>query len=327
MNLRILTDENLLQATQTLVESERRITADAIKHFFEIKRRKLYLARGFSSLFMMLVKHYRYCPSTAMLRVNAVKLMSDVPEIIKNIESGEMPVSVVANIQSFLNSEAKSQNPYSREAKVELFETCLGKSVLEVQKEFVRRNPELEKRDSIRLTSEDRLRVSHSISTGLEEKLQRIKSLWSQVDPNMSREVMLDRMAELTLDQIDPVRKAERAHARKEKQAAQSHSLRAPEVEIESETEVRADHSRYIKASDAHNVYQQNGNVGCEFVDEASGRRCGSNFQLQKDHITPWSHGGSNDADNLRIYCANHNRWRWANRSSSTVKAPQLAYG
>ncbi len=67
--------------------------------------------------------------------------------------------------------------------------------------------------------------MSHSISNSLEEKLQRIKLLWSHVDPNMSREDLLDRMAEITLDRIDPVRKLQRAKER-------AHRLRVPALTI-----------------------------------------------------------------------------------------------
>lgn len=338
MNLKLMADAQLLRSTQAVVEIERKITADAIKHFFEIERRKLYLSEGYDSLYSMLTQRYLYCPATAMLRRNAVKLMTDVPDVIAKIESGAMPVTVVANIQSFLNAEAKQQKPYSQQAKIELVQTCLGKSVIEVQKEFVRRNPALEKRESVRLVTEDRLRVSHSISTELEEKLKRIKLLWSHVDPNMSRENLLDRMAEITLDQIDPVRKADRANKRKEKASVRevqvleierpNDSLRVPEVKnVDVQPADRERRSRYITAEDDRQIRAKNAEAGCEFVVEATGQTCGSHFQLQRDHINPYAHGGANEADNLRMYCANHNRWRWQNRKNSTVRSPQLKYG
>ena len=69
--------------------------------------------------------------------------MQDVPEVIEKIESGAMPVSVAANIQSLLHSEKRLDRAYSPEAKLELVETCTGMSVRADHKEFVRRNPEI----------------------------------------------------------------------------------------------------------------------------------------------------------------------------------------
>ena len=343
MDVKSLTDIQLINDTKTVVRAERRITAEAIKHFYEINRRKLHLKMGYDSLFTMLRKHFGYCEATAYLRKNAVILMQDVPEVIEKIESGEMLVTVAANIQSFLYSEKRSDRAYSREAKVELVEACSGKSVREVQSEFVRRNPEIEKREVVRVTDENHVRVSHSLSNETEAKLHRIKMLWSHIDPNMSRDQLLSRMAEITLDQIDPVRKAARSHSRKTKVQHTEYvikrsakmtdgelgkgELRAPEV-LPKDSEIRIEEpiekspshqrfgksSRYVPQADRHAVHDANRESACEFVEPNSGRRCSSSFQLQLDHIVPHSQGGTNDAASLRLFCAAHNRNAWATR-------------
>lgn len=52
----------------------------------------------------------------------------------------------------------------------------------------------------------------------------------------------------------------------------------------------------------------QNAGHRCEHVDEASGIRCDSQFQLQVDHIFPVALGGADTPENLRILCGVHNR-------------------
>jgi 5-methylcytosine-specific restriction endonuclease McrA len=49
----------------------------------------------------------------------------------------------------------------------------------------------------------------------------------------------------------------------------------------------------------------------CQFKNPATGRVCGSTFNLQVDHIHPKWDGGSNDPQNLRVLCRAHNQFRY----------------
>lgn len=45
----------------------------------------------------------------------------------------------------------------------------------------------------------------------------------------------------------------------------------------------------------------------CEYRNPKTGHRCSSVYQLQIDHVKPWSLGGSDDLTNLRVLCRTHN--------------------
>jgi 5-methylcytosine-specific restriction endonuclease McrA len=45
----------------------------------------------------------------------------------------------------------------------------------------------------------------------------------------------------------------------------------------------------------------------CEYSDPVTGKKCDSNYQLQKDHIIPKAKGGSDDLTNFRTLCRTHN--------------------
>ena len=64
----------------------------------------------------------------------------------------------------------------------------------------------------------------------------------------------------------------------------------------------RARRSRYIPAAVRREVWRRDGGC-CSYVDPHSGRRCGSRFLLELDHIVPFALGGSAEPGNLRVLC------------------------
>ena len=52
----------------------------------------------------------------------------------------------------------------------------------------------------------------------------------------------------------------------------------------------------------------------CSYVDRHTGRRCGSRFFLELDHIVPVALGGGAEPANLRLRCAAHHRYRHGRR-------------
>ena len=63
----------------------------------------------------------------------------------------------------------------------------------------------------------------------------------------------------------------------------------------------RARRSRYIPAPVRRAVWRRDGGC-CSYVDPHSGRRCGSRFLLELDHIVPFALGGGAEPGNLRLY-------------------------
>ena len=71
----------------------------------------------------------------------------------------------------------------------------------------------------------------------------------------------------------------------------------------------RARRSRYIPAPVRREVWRRDGGC-CSYVDPHSGRRCGSRFLLELDHIVPFALGGDAQPSNLRLHCSAHHRFR-----------------
>ena len=65
---------------------------------------------------------------------------------------------------------------------------------------------------------------------------------------------------------------------------------------------------RFISQNTKRKVFQRSGGC-CEFIG-SNGKRCQSKHQLKWDHIIPWSKGGDNDENSLRVFCRTHNQFR-----------------
>ena len=79
MNLRKLTDTELLDTAKTLVGKERKILVNLLWYLAEIENRKLYLKLGYSSMYRLLTKKLKFSEGAAMRRLNSARLMAKFP--------------------------------------------------------------------------------------------------------------------------------------------------------------------------------------------------------------------------------------------------------
>jgi hypothetical protein len=222
MKYKSLSNDNLISKAKQTISTEREATAEVILIFEEIYSRRLYLKFGFPSLFEMATKYFGYCAASAMRRINAMRLVRDMPEVFEKIESGELSLSVINELQTYFQQEAKAERAYSASAKEELIDFSLGKSRREVEREIANRNPERAKPETIHAVSNDRLRMNISISKALLEKMNQLRDLRSHANPNMTLEELLTELVELGLDKHDPARKLKRSEKRKASKVAEA---------------------------------------------------------------------------------------------------------
>ena len=100
----------------------------------------------------------------------------------------------------------------------------------------------------------------------------------------------------------DPASPAKRAGAAQLHGRSRSQPAAAGASGDRAQPPHRARRSRYIPAPVRREVWRRDGG-GCSYVDPHSGRRCGSRFLLELDHIVPFALGGSAEPGNLRLHC------------------------
>ena len=82
--------------------------------------------------------------------------------------------------------------------------------------------------------------------------------------------------------------------------------------------------SRYIPVAVKQEVWRRD-QGRCSYVDPHSGRRCGSRYRLEIDHIVPFALGGPTELPNLRVRCRAHHRLRHAQRHAHAERVPPEA--
>ena len=79
--------------------------------------------------------------------------------------------------------------------------------------------------------------------------------------------------------------------------------------------------SRYIPVAVKREVWRRDQGC-CSYVDPHSGRRCGSRYRLEIDHIVPFALGGPTELINLRVRCRAHHKLRHAQRHAHADSVP-----
>jgi lactam utilization protein B len=102
MNLFELTNEELHHRLLNRAAEERRLTHQILQLIAEVDQRKLYLPMAQASLFDYLVKLIGYTPASAQRRIDAARMMQQVPELGSKIENGSLKLSQVSQVQQVL---------------------------------------------------------------------------------------------------------------------------------------------------------------------------------------------------------------------------------
>ena len=76
-------DHKLIEHTQQLAATERNIIAQVLDALAEIDRRRLYLDRGYGSLFAFCTEFLGYSGSSAQRRISSMRLLKKMPTIEK----------------------------------------------------------------------------------------------------------------------------------------------------------------------------------------------------------------------------------------------------
>lgn len=115
MNLKHISDKQLLKDTKSLVAQERKISTQLLHHLKEIEKRKLFSEIGYPSLFKYLVQELGFSEAAAMRRIDGSRLLKDIPEIQEKLENGSLNLSHLSKATDKFKQENITDNAFKKE--------------------------------------------------------------------------------------------------------------------------------------------------------------------------------------------------------------------
>jgi 5-methylcytosine-specific restriction endonuclease McrA len=271
MNITNLTDTQLHNTLLILAKKEKLLDMEIINHLQEMEMRKLYSEYGYSSLYDYCLKALKFSGDQSYRRIKSMRLAEEMPVVKKNLKSGNLSIANATMLGSLFD-----KIPHVPEdEKIEMVNEAVGKSKRECE-EYILDVKEVHgltakpKKTVIRRESPKTSRIAFSLPKESIEKLEKLKSHHKVKKLEDLMQILIDQSSQTMEQDLKPQRKR---------------------------TTVPRN-SRSIPKSVKFHAHQK-ANGKCE--------SCGSVHQLEYDHRKPFSLGGTNDSNNIRLLCRNCN--------------------
>ena len=204
IKIKNFSDQDLILNLKNLIQQERSLLTEILLHLREVEERRIFLTLGFSSLYEYVTQELGYNEAQAYRRIQAMRVLREVPEIEEKIDQGKLTLTQITQAQEYFRSEKKKGVPLSQEEKQEVLNEIETKSTRETEKYFIKLSPELAAKDKTRLIDEERVEIKFVANQKLLEKLNRFKVLDAHAQTNPDYADLFERLVDLALKQKDP---------------------------------------------------------------------------------------------------------------------------
>ncbi|HWU42839.1 MAG TPA: HNH endonuclease signature motif containing protein [Bdellovibrio sp.] len=326
--LKKLKNWELESQLKNLIAKERKLLHVILEHIKEVDIRKLYLEKAYSSLFEYLVKELGYSGSAAMRRIDAAKLLREIPSVSEKIQEGSLNLSQIGELSRAVKEKEKScGEKISLAQKIELVEAIAGKSTGETQKELcLALDIDLKEPEKKFVQKDESVHLTVTLSKELHDKLMRCKDLAShtllQQQGDVSMNALFEFLADEYLEQAEPCKNENTNSKIASSKVADFKNGEEGKVtsasvsscgENSSLTYTKSKSLKTLTPKTRRQIFQRD--RCCQYIDKATGKQCGSTFLLQVDHKTPrwtsrWTSEDHTPA-NLQLLCGEHNRFKY----------------
>lgn len=330
-----LSNESLVAELRRLTERERELTHQILLHINEFERRKLHFELGFTSIIEWLIKDLGYSEGAAYRHLSAARLLRDVPTVGEIIQAGQVTLSSLASLQTAIRSEERrTLGTITPTQKHELVKKLEHKSKLETERIIAEAFPLAAKvaPQGLKVVSGCITSLTLHLDEAALANLNRVKEILSHAIPDGDWGKGVSRLAEEYLKKHDPLLRSANATSRKKSKSRHDPSnVGAPTAIPQAPTAAKAQCAGSREMANSHKIVYSGTKPRqhsqsrrwiatetwravmvrdqgqCQIRESKTGKACGSRWQIELDHVLPWSLGGKDTIENLRCVCRRHN--------------------
>ena len=310
-----LNNFELEASLKNLVSKERQLLHVILEHIKEVDTRKLYLERAYSSLYEYLTKELSYSGSAAMRRIEAARLLKEVPLLKEKIQDGSLNLSQIGELSKAIKEKEKTlEGKVSASQKAELVATISGKTTQETQRDLAQvLDIEIKQHETKKIQQDESVRCELTLSKELHEKLKRCQELASHQVHKMADGHSISSIIEIL---ADCYLKLPARLKNDDKLIDDTRKVAKPTIPMRDVVE-SSDPSQKVNKTLTPKTRREilNRDKCCQYKDPISGKVCGSAYFHQTDHKTSQWAGGTHEKSNLHVLCANHNRYKYQKES------------
>ncbi|MGZ3774019.1 MAG: HNH endonuclease [Pseudobdellovibrionaceae bacterium] len=202
-SLKDVTNTELEVRLKDLVHKERKLLHVILEHIKEVDTRKLYLEKAYSSLYEYLVKECGYSGSAAMRRLEAARLLKEIPAVAEKIQQGSLNLSQIGELSKIIKKkERQTGSKINCLQKQELVSKISGKTTFETQKELsLALNIPIKENEVQRFQKDDSVRIEMTFTKKQFEKLLQCKDLAAHLIHQEHKDSSWASLIEILADQ------------------------------------------------------------------------------------------------------------------------------
>lgn len=269
MELKHLTDFQLVKDTKSLVRQELKNVTLILTYLAEIEGRKLFSELKYPSMYDFVTVELGYSTPAANRRIQSARILKEFPEIKEKIISGSLTLTNLHKASTYFRKEKVAETSM-RKFVLEKIENKTSQDCDKILFELTSKPLPPE---SIRPVSENHMQLKINITDQTHKKLDKLKAF-------MGFHIMDDDYFSAIADEA--YQNVERKRFKLTDKGRETHSV-----------------TRNPSNYDRRKSYENSEKV-CE--------NCGGFFLLQDDHREPYALGGSSEGNNLRLLCYHCNQ-------------------